>query len=361
MKIDTYAVETNASRVYEKSETREITIQKLGRDGSPIIQNEEAAMLELVGKKKDDIQRVAGETMKKIRNSAKEAGRVYTPNVPKTNYPQDADSAELHILELLLSRLLGRDINLNKFKFPARSSDNPTAMLEQTNVDATKDVPRDWGNITSVMEHSYEHEAVSYNALGVVNTADGKTIDFSVTLNMSRTVESFMFASSREVRQCDPLVINYGGTAASLTSTKYSFDLDADGTKDQISFAGQGSGFLALDKNDDGIINDGRELFGPQSGNGFEELRQYDADGNNWIDENDDVFSKLRIWSKDEEGNDVLYTLADLDVGALYLGDLETQFSVEDENGQQGQVRATSFYLKEKGGADVIQHIDLTV
>ena len=102
----------------------------------------------------------------------------------------------------------------------------------------------------------------------------------------------------------DPLVINFNGSAAQLTSTKFSFDIDTDGTTENISFAAPGSGFLALDKNHDGKINDGSELFGPASGNGFKELAAYDQDGNQWIDENDAVFSRLKVWSKDGEGKD---------------------------------------------------------
>lgn len=64
---------------------------------------------------------------------------------------------------------------------------------------------------------------------------------------------------------------------------------------------------MALDVNYDGIINDGRELFGPRTGNGFLELAEFDIDGNNWIDENDPIFEKLRIWTLDEKGNEVIY------------------------------------------------------
>lgn len=99
----------------------------------------------------------------------------------------------------------------------------------------------------------------------------------------------------------DPLVINYGSASASVTRVKYEFDIDADGTLDQISFAGPGSEFLALDLNNDGIINDGRELFGPNSGDGFSDLAEYDLDKNGWIDENDAIYEKLRIWTKDAE------------------------------------------------------------
>lgn len=64
--------------------------------------------------------------------------------------------------------------------------------------------------------------------------------------------------------------------AASLTERDFAFDIDLDGHADQIAFVGTGSGFLALDRNGDGEINDGSELFGPESGDGFAELAAYD-------------------------------------------------------------------------------------
>ena len=48
----------------------------------------------------------------------------------------------------------------------------------------------------------------------------------------------------------------------SISDQKFKFDINADGKEDDISFVGKGSGFLALDKNGDGKINDGSELFG---------------------------------------------------------------------------------------------------
>ena len=203
----------------------------------------------------------------------------------------------------------------------------------------------------------YENESVSYNAQGLVKTEDGKEIRFDVSMSMSRTVYENLKLTFEEERQlCDPLVINYKGDATKLTDEKFAFDLDLDGAEDMISFAGAGSGFLALDKNGDGKIGDGSELFGPRSGNGFGELRAYDNDRNGWIDENDDVYSKLRVWAKDKDGNDQLFTLKELDIGAIHLNDLPTQFNLGE-----GQLQSTSFFLKDGGGAGTISHIDLRV
>ena len=138
--------------------------------------------------------------------------------------------------------------------------------------------------------------------------------------------------------------------------------MDSNGTADQISFAGSGSGFLALDKNSDGKINDGNELFGPQSGNGFSELGKYDSDNNGWIDENDSIFNNLRIWTKDSEGNDKLFALGEKGIGAIYLGNIDTNFKMKNQdNDSQGEIQSTGIFVKENGSVGTVQHIDLTI
>ena len=92
---------------------------------------------------------------------------------------------------------------------------------------------------------------------GVVRTADGREINFSMDVSMSRQFMSNQNLSIRAgaAAMKDPLVINLSGVPGDLTEQKYSFDIDSDGDADQISFAGKGSGFLALDRNGDGTIN----------------------------------------------------------------------------------------------------------
>jgi hypothetical protein len=212
-------------------------------------------------------------------------------------------------------------------------------------------------------ESHYESEATSFSAEGVVRTADGKQINISLELNMSReffTEQSINIRAGDALK--DPLVINFDGNAAQLTQREFSFDIDADGRSDQIAFVQPGSGFLALDKNADGMINDGSELFGPQTGNGFEELAAYDLDNNQWIDENDAIYEGLRIWSKDSDGNDQLVALGERGVGAIYLGRIDTPFLLKDSaNETLGAVQESGIYLQEEGGVGTIQRLDLVV
>lgn len=209
---------------------------------------------------------------------------------------------------------------------------------------------------------SIEREDTSFSTVGTVRTSDGREINFNVNVGMSREFQQY-YREDLELasfKMCDPLVINMDTDMASLSDQTFYFDIDADGELDEISGLGAGSGYLALDKNGDGTINDGSELFGTASGNGFADLARYDEDGNGWIDENDAVWDKLKIWAKDEKGNDVLYKLADKGVGAICLQNVSTDFTWKGQNGQTlGAIRNSGVFLYENGNAGTVQHVDV--
>lgn len=221
-----------------------------------------------------------------------------------------------------------------------------------------------WQRITATSGFTGESESTTFASKGLVQTADGRNIDFNVEVSMSRAFMSQIDTLEvQEYIKTDPLMINLDTNIGSVSDQKFFFDLDSDGDEEQISFAGKGSGFLALDKNGDGKINDGSELFGTSSGDGFKDLAAYDEDGNGWIDENDSVFSKLKVWTKDENGNDYLIDLKKADVGAIYLSNADTQFSLkDDENNLNAEIKKTGIYLRESTGAvGTLNHVDLVV
>ncbi len=138
--------------------------------------------------------------------------------------------------------------------------------------------------------------------------------------------------------------------------------MDADGTSEEIFAPTKGTGFLSFDKNKDGIINDGTELFGPSTGNGFGELSEYDLDHNLWIDENDEIFDQLTIWENDEQGEMQLTRIKDAGIGAIYLESETTPFDFRDENNElQARLKRSSIALNEDGSVSAVQEMDWTV
>ena len=208
-----------------------------------------------------------------------------------------------------------------------------------------------------------ETETTTFDTTGSVVTADGRKIDFNLSLEMSRSfteqVESLTVET--EYILTDPLVIQLEDAPETISDQTWKFDLDCDGVEEEMSRLAQGNAFIALDGNENGKIDDGSELFGARTGNGFAELSAYDEDGNGWIDENDKVYSKLKIWTKDAAGNDQLMNLAQADIGAIYLGATSTDFSITDEttNDVKAVIRQSGFYLHEStGAAGLVQQID---
>ena len=209
-----------------------------------------------------------------------------------------------------------------------------------------------------------ETENTTFSTEGTVKCADGREISFHLNLEMSRSFQEYYeeVVTTRQISMCDPLVINLDGNIAELSDQTFLFDLDGDGEMDEISELSAKSGFLALDKNGDGTINDGTELFGTRSGNGFQDLSAYDTDHNGFIDEGDEIFSKLKIWIMEENGNKQLYSLEEKGVGAICLKNTSTDFALTGEdNRTNGRIRNTGIFLYENGAVGSIQHVDLTL
>lgn len=112
---------------------------------------------------------------------------------------------------------------------------------------------------------------------------------------------------------CTPIILNTGTGGINLTSVEdgVSFDLNRDGLKERIAWTqpDSTSGFLVLDRNGNGTIDHGGELFGSgtaqtpsQDRNGFRALAEYDkltngGNGNGLIDSGDSIFASLRLWA----------------------------------------------------------------
>ena len=115
----------------------------------------------------------------------------------------------------------------------------------------------------------------------------------------------------------DPIIIDLnknGITSTKLNNTIY-FDHDNNNFKEASSWIDKGDAFLALDKNSNGLIDNGNELFGNhtisntrfkytnnKATNGYEALKAYDLNGDNVIDSKDEIYDKLLLW-KDSNQN----------------------------------------------------------
>lgn len=267
------------------------------------------------------------------------------------------------LFRMLVKKMTGRELETTSLEEIVAE---PTAQAGQLAQAAEANAGSVWQAEYSATQVRHEYEKTSFQAQGVIHTQDGARIEFTVDLQMSREfieAQQIKITAGTAEQLKDPLVLNYDGNAADLTQTKFAFDLDADGVAEQISFVKPGSGFLALDKNGDGVVNNGSELFGATSGDGFAELARYDDDANSFIDERDAIFDQLQIWSKSSSGENRLSSLNQRNVGAIYLGHINTNFELKDSaNVKQGEIAETGLYIKEdKTGAGTVQHVNLVI
>jgi len=291
---------------------------------------------------------------------------------------QDEETSRIRIEEhsrygfslesLLLEILFGQKVKIldpSAFQPDGEKAPKADDLAEMTKDEQSSEAERvGWGLDVHISESRRETEDVTFVAAGVVRTQDRGDVAFSLHLNMHREFVSRHELNLRagDAALVDPLVINFNGTAAELQDARFAFDLDTDEIEEQIPKVRPGSGILTLDKDGNGAVTDGTELFGPRTGDGFQELSAYDEDGNDWIDENDAVYERLRVWTMNPDGGFHISSLKDKGIGAIHLKSLSSQFYLKDGNNKlQGQVQKTGIFLKEDGTAGSIQQLDLAV
>lgn len=236
------------------------------------------------------------------------------------------------------------------------------AMLQERKSDKDASFEEDGEQVVGYTHMSFyekyeEFESLEFSTIGHIQTEDA-SLDINLNFSMTR---SFAIENRIDLYTTfDPLVINLEGAIPDLNQDTFSFDLDNDGEKDQISTLGKGNGFLALDKNHDGKINQGSELFGTLTGDGFGELSQYDEDHNSWIDENDSIFDSLQVWLKNQNTDEKeLVALGEVGIGAIYLNSQASEFTYKTAQNQTlGEMKSSGVFLYEDGRVGNISQID---
>jgi hypothetical protein len=274
---------------------------------------------------------------------------------PMQQHDEGSASNAEKVLSQLTEQLIGQPVIIREVKEhlePASSSKSPHISLNVA-------LPFQRAEVISSIIYSQE-EKVMFSAQGAVQTADGRDISFNLGLSMERKTMVTDSAAIGFNMFIDPLVLRFDTGTALLSDSVFSFDLNGDGQKEQLACPGRGCGFLSIDRDSDGVIGNGLELFGPTTGEGFGELAGFDSDANQWIDENDPIFDKLLIFNPDSQCGESLQSLRQAGVGAISIVHAGTDFQMESQGGViLGRVKASGIFLTEAGEVRSLQEIDL--
>ncbi len=275
--------------------------------------------------------------------------------------PIEADT-RFRIMIAMVEYLSGKSLSGYRQTFSAMTGQ---AASRSETLTVSMDTAEPSGSDTVAMstnQHKVEvrdAERLAFSVVAEVTTSDGQTHAVQLSETHERQHRQTLSISAQEASKLiDPLVLNLEGSLRFSHRTT-TFDLDSDGNEEQFRQLAHGSYFLALDLNNDGIINNGSELFGTQSGNGFADLRLYDEDNNGLIDKGDSIYSALRLYRTDTQE---LTALSEKQIIAIGLNAVDTPFTFTDSKGKPlAQLRQSSFYLRENNQHGTVQHVDLAV
>ncbi len=183
--------------------------------------------------------------------------------------------------------------------------------------------------------------------------------ELNLKFRQNTSVEERIGISLEElgIKKVDPLVLDLDGKGIQLTEAGKGaiFDVTADGKLDSTAWVKGNTALLTYDRNGNGVVDNGSELFGDQNGaaNGFEELSKHDANGDRKITILDPIFKALKLYrdlnGDGKMGKNEFSNLSELGIKALNLNFMRTSADIngnslilngsfEREDGSTGQL-----------------------
>ncbi|MDR1367229.1 MAG: hypothetical protein LBJ76_00735, partial [Candidatus Accumulibacter sp.] len=180
-------------------------------------------------------------------------------------------------------------------------------------------------------------------------------------------IDDYFDAAQRYLPRRDPLALDLDGDG--LETTGFSaqnpiwFDHDINGSAEGTGWLNSDDGFLVLDRNGNGTIDDGSELFGDHTplndgsgnaANGFAALAQEDSNADGLVNNQDAHWNDLRVWRDlNQDGisqSGELFTLSDIGITGINIA----SEGASNDQGNGNQVSATGSFIWADGHEGIV-------
>ncbi|WDE04300.1 hypothetical protein SG34_023620 [Thalassomonas viridans] len=309
-----------------------------------------------------------------------ETGISNSPASGQTTYNRPLNP-RLESVRLILEAYFGKSLELEKYQvdFSGPSADgqdiaqNAGQAINAAN-NSSEFVVLDnqvfrAGEQVQVEEWFTRQQSLSYQMQGEF-LLDDKQLSLNYEFNISSESTRYRRFAARAANLQDPLLVQFGSQSLGHIEGGQEFDINGDNSLDTLPVFSGDVGYLVFDKNANGRADDGSELFGPATGNGFNELAAFDSNQNGFIDKEDEHFEQLYLWqpgTAGENGEDPgsqpsWLSLDEAGIMAINLSAIATPYTFYDENDRvQAQMRQSSFAIGENGRGYGVHQVDVRI
>ena len=232
-------------------------------------------------------------------------------------YAADPSSGNLQAVDNAAREFKQSIANAGGFPFVG----SPTGLLHQQQQQIDK-----WRELDQIMDEAFNRQSPKYDTWALQNCND--------RVRPPKWHDQFRAAEKIPPRTGSPIILDLDGDGIETMAvgTGAYFDHNADGFAESTGWVGPDDGLLVWDRDGNGRIDSGRELFGneailangQQAANGFEALMELDTNADGLINDQDAVWANLKVW-RDLDGDgystsNELLSLSDAGVASISIG-----------------------------------------
>lgn len=295
----------------------------------------------------------------KLSDAAKLSATQKSP-VDMEKQPDAKHSLNIQIIQRMVKSITGQDLQL--FSPQALQDQAEQVSVQEPTQAPTTSADSNTGLVYQQSSAYFESQTITFNAQGSINTKDGQSINFSVSLSMSHILyQETNLTLQAGAPDSAPMTVNFEGMSAELTSTHFEFAFDTNGSPGQVNTVNSNDNpQVSVPKQTDTVTDESEPA--AQSSDNTESPAVENTKNSQLISMAKFVYQQLRVWQRHADGSQQLLALGEKNLGALYLGHITTplQPKTTDSNSALPTTAEGNMNLPQTNQTDTTQQINFT-